>query len=104
MRTTLSDIERRYVADYDTNAQKALTTPAQEDSFLEKQAQNMLRLTQLKATDAVCEIGIGRGHFIRHALKVTPNVTGVDIAIPYLLAMRGGGGAFWVCRCRVSSF
>ncbi|MDR2416713.1 MAG: hypothetical protein LBD15_00875 [Holosporales bacterium] len=104
MRVHLSEIEERYVADYDICAQGALTAPSQEDSFLEKQAQNILRLAQLKSTDAVCEIGVGRGHFIRHALKITSNVTGVDIAVPHLLALRGGDGTRCASKCGVSSF
>lgn len=90
MRAALSDLETKYVEDYDINARRALTKPSQTDSFLETQAQNIVRLAALKATDAVCEIGVGNGHFIRHALKVTSDVTGVDIAVPYLSVLPDG--------------
>jgi hypothetical protein len=101
MKSAPSELEEKYIQDYDINSRSDLTETTQTDSFLEKQAQNIIHLAVLKATDAVCEIGVGRGHFIRYALKITSNVTGVDIAMSYLLNlpnMGGGGGGGGVKR------
>jgi SAM-dependent methyltransferase len=72
-----------YIDTYNLIAERNLVAPVESDRYYENMAKRLAAILPLDGKD-VCDVGSGRGFFVKHALKRARSVTAVDIAAPSL--------------------
>lgn len=83
-------IFREYLKNYDDIAEEDLKKGIQDERYVKNQAFNLAEFLGPIGGCKVAEIGSGKGYLVAELLKRGANrVTAIDIALPYLMRLRG---------------
>lgn len=81
---------REYLKNYDEIAEEDLKKGIQDERYVKNQAFNVAEFLGPIRGCKVAEIGSGKGYLVAELLKRGANrVTAIDIALPYLMRLRG---------------